>query len=48
MNKPTNTAKILHDGAVVEVMEDGQEYVIPETPMRSMTEEEIDIAAQAE
>ena len=48
MNKTTTTAKILPNGAVVEVLNDGQERPFIDAPMRSMTDEEISAAAQAD
>jgi putative transcriptional regulator len=48
MSKTTTTAKIRSDGAVVEVLPDGTERPLPETPMRPMTEAEIHAAALAD
>lgn len=48
MNKATTTAKILFDGAIVQVLNDGQECPFSDTPLRSMTDEEIDTAAKAD
>lgn len=48
MNKTTTTAKIQSDGTVVEVLEDGSMRPFPATPMRSMTETEIETAAKAD
>jgi putative transcriptional regulator len=48
MSKTTTSAKIRPDGTVVEVLEDGSERPIPKTPMRPMTEAEIDAAASAD
>jgi putative transcriptional regulator len=48
MNKTTTTAKILADGTVVEVLDDGTQRPFPNTPMRSMTEAEISAAAAAD
>ena len=48
MNKTTTTAKILPNGTVVEVLDDGRERPFPHAPMRSMTDEEISAAAQAD
>ena len=45
MSKTTTTAKILADGTVVEVLDDGTERPFPNTPMRPMTEAEISAAA---
>jgi putative transcriptional regulator len=36
------------DGTVVEVMSDGSERPFPHTPMRTMTEAEIEVAAAAD
>jgi putative transcriptional regulator len=48
MNKTTITAKMLSDGVVVEVLDDGHEIPFPDTPIRPMTDEEINAAAQAD
>lgn len=48
MNKTTTTAKMHLDGTVVEVLEDGRERPFSDTPMRPMTEAEIEAAAQAD
>lgn len=48
MNKTTTTAKILPNGTVVEVLNDGQECPFSDTPMRPMTDEEINTAAKAD
>jgi len=48
MSRKTTIAKIRSDGTVVEVLSDGGERPFPETPMRSMTEEEIEQAAAAD
>jgi len=48
MNKTTTTAKILSNGAVVDVLDEGHERPFPIAPMRSMTDEEISAAAQAD
>jgi putative transcriptional regulator len=48
MNKTTTTAKILPNGAVVEVLEDGHESPFPDMPIRTMTDEEISAAAKAD
>ena len=48
MNKTTTTARIRSDGTVVEILDDGTERPIPETPMRPMTETEIEAAANAD
>jgi putative transcriptional regulator len=48
MSKTTTTAKIRSDGTVVEILDDGTERPFPKTPMRPMTEAEIEAAAQAD
>ena len=48
MNKTTTTARIRYDGTVVEIRADGTEQVLPDTPMRPMTEAEIAAAAAAD
>jgi putative transcriptional regulator len=48
MSKTTTTAKIRSDGTVVEVLGDGTERPFPDTPMRPMTEAEIEAAAMAD
>jgi len=48
MNKTTTTAKILPNGAVVEVLADGHERPFPDAPIRVMTDEEISAAAHAD
>jgi len=48
MSKKTITAKMRTDGMVVEVRPDGSERVFPDTPMRPMTEAEIEAAAAAD
>jgi putative transcriptional regulator len=45
MNKIFTTAKILSNGAVVEVLNDGNERPFPSMPLRPMTDEEIKAAA---
>lgn len=45
MSKTNTTAKILADGTVAEVLDDGTERPFPSTPMRPMTEAEISAAA---
>lgn len=45
MSKTTITAKIRADGKAVEVSPDGSERPFPDTPLRPMTEEEIEAAA---
>ncbi|MDR3553393.1 MAG: helix-turn-helix domain-containing protein [Syntrophobacteraceae bacterium] len=48
MSKTDITAKMRSDGTVVEVLENGEERPFPETPMRPMTEEDIEKAAAAD
>ena len=48
MSKNTTIAKIRSDGVVVEVLDNGDERQFPDTPMRSMTETEIEAAAVAD
>ena len=48
MSKTIITAKIRADGKVVEVLPDGSERQFPDTPIRPMTEEEIEAAATAD
>src|ERR1700736_6084311 len=48
MSKTTTTAKMRADGTVVEVMSDGSERSFPDTPMRAMTEAEVEAAAAAD
>ena len=48
MSKTNTTAKILADGTVAEVLDDGTERPFPSTPMRPMTEAEISAAAAAD
>jgi putative transcriptional regulator len=48
MSKTTTTARTRADGTVVEVMSDGSERPFPHTPMRVMTEAEIEVAAAAD
>jgi putative transcriptional regulator len=48
MSKMTITAKMRADGSIVEVMSDGSERPFPHTPMRAMTEAEIEAAAAAD
>ncbi len=48
MKKTTTTAKTLSDGGIVQVLDDGNECLFSDTPMRSMTDEEIDTAAKAD
>jgi putative transcriptional regulator len=48
MNKTTTTAKILSNGTVVEILDDGSERPFPATPMQVMTDEQIHAAALAD
>ena len=48
MSKTTTIAKMRADGTIVEVMSDGGEQPFPVTPMRAMTEAEIEAAAAAD
>jgi putative transcriptional regulator len=48
MKKTTITARMRSDGKVVEVRPDGGERPFPDTPMRPMTEAEIEAAAEAD
>jgi putative transcriptional regulator len=48
MSKTTTTARMRADGTVVEVMSDGSERPFPHTPIRTMTEAEIEVAAAAD
>ena len=48
MSKTTTIARMRRDGTLVEVLADGSERVLPDTPMRSMTPEEIEKAAWAD
>jgi putative transcriptional regulator len=48
MSKTTTSAKMLADGTIVEVRSDGGERPLPVTPMRAMTEVEIEAAAAAD
>ncbi len=45
MSKSNTIAKMHPDGSVVEVLADGSERPLAETPMRPMTDEEIEEAA---
>jgi putative transcriptional regulator len=48
MSKTTITARMRSEGKVVEVRPDGSERPFPDTPMRPMTEAEIEAAAEAD
>ena len=48
MSKNTTTAKTRSDGTVVEVLNNGDERLFPDVPMRSMTDTEIETAAAAD
>ena len=48
MSKTTTFARMRPDGTVVEVLDDGSERLFPNTPMRPMTEAEIEAAAAAD
>lgn len=48
MKNNTTIAKIRSDGTVVEVLGGGKERPLPDTPMRPMTEAEIEAAAAAD
>jgi putative transcriptional regulator len=48
MSKKTTIAKIRSDGTIVEVLGKGNERPFPDTPMRPMTETEIEAAAAAD
>jgi putative transcriptional regulator len=48
MCKATTTAKVRADGMIVEVLSDGSERPFPHTPMRQMTEAEVEAAAAAD
>jgi putative transcriptional regulator len=48
MSKTTTIAKMRPDGSVVEVLADGSERPIPDTPMRPMTPKEVEEAAHAD
>jgi putative transcriptional regulator len=45
MSKTSTIARMRRDGAVVEVLPDGSERLLPDTPMRPMSEAEIHAAA---
>ena len=44
----TIIARMRSNGTVVEMLADGSERPFPETPMRSMTQEEIEASANAD
>jgi putative transcriptional regulator len=48
MSKTTTFAKMRPDGTVVEILADGSERPLPDTPMRLMTEKEVAAAAAAD
>ena len=48
MSKSTIIARMRRDGTLVEVLADGGERPFPDTPMRPMTEGEIEAAAWAD
>jgi len=48
MSKTATIAKMHSDSTVVEVLDNGSERPFPSTPMRSMTEAEIEAAAKAD
>jgi putative transcriptional regulator len=48
MSKTTIIAKIRPDGSIVEVLADGGERPLPNTPMRPMTPEAVEEAARAD
>ncbi len=48
MSKTTIITKTRRDGSVVQVLPDGRERPFADTPMRPMTEEEIEAAAWAD
>lgn len=48
MSKTDTIAKMHPDGTVVEVLDNGSERPFPSTPMRPMTEAEIEAAAKAD
>jgi putative transcriptional regulator len=45
MNKTDTIARMRRDGTVAEVLPDGTERPFPNTPMRPMTDEEVEAAA---
>jgi putative transcriptional regulator len=48
MSKNTTIAKIRTDGVVVEVLDSGDESLFPDSPIRPMTETEIEVAAASD
>ena len=48
MSKTTTIARMRDDGTLVELLSDGTERPIPVTPMRPMTEAEVESAAAAD
>ena len=48
MSKTTTTARMRRDGTLVEILPDGTERPFPDTPIRPMTEAEIEAAAWAD
>jgi putative transcriptional regulator len=48
MSENIITARIRADGIVVEVLPDGSERTFPDTPIRPMTDKEIEAAAEAD
>ena len=48
MNKTDTIARMHRDGTVAEVLPDGTERPFPDTPMRPMTEAEVEAAAAAD
>lgn len=48
MSKTTTIARMRRDGTVVEVLPDGSERPFADTPMRPMTDEEVEAAAWAD
>ena len=48
MSKTIITARMRSDGTVVEVLSDGSERPFPDEPMRPMTDEEVEAAANSD
>lgn len=48
MNETVITARMRDDGEIVEVLSDGRERPLPDMPMRPMTEEEVEAAANSD